>query len=317
MPEGIGGVAAAASASQAVGTAPAQSTTQGNTQSPSNGELTGAEGASTKKIDSATPGSSQPEYFDVKVDGKVQKMTREELIQAASLGKAAFKRMEEAGATKRQVEDFISKFRQDPLEALKHPALGLTPEQRRQAIERYYEKEYIQQDKLTPEQKKLQEAEAELNKYREQDQKRVTQEKEAQAKQLQQHYQQDFQKKIIDALDKSGLPKNPKTVARMAFYMQQAARNKFDAPMDVIVGHVRQDYQNDIAEFARSLEGDALVQFLGADTVKKLQRYALSEHKKRINSPIQPKAEPTQPTDKKEKKRSDWGAVNKYWTRNG
>jgi len=264
-----------------------------------------------------TPGK----LFDVKVDGKVIQMTEAQLLENASLGKAAFKRMEEATMTKRQAEAFIEKFRRDPMAALEDPALGLTEGQRREAIEKYYQKKYIEQDKLTPEQRKLAEAERELERYRskEADDKKAAEAK--QAEQLQQYWHETYQKAIIETLDKSGLPKTPWTVGRMAFYMQHAAKNKFQAPMEMIAERVREDYQEQMRAFTQNSPAEALVNFLGPDAAKKIQRYALQKHKEKLSQGFAPpERTEAEPTPKPKRKlggveASGWKGVNQYWTR--
>lgn len=314
MADNIGGVSAAAGAA----------VTAGTTGTTSAAPATGQVGSPTPAaIQNATPSASQtpgaPKMYDVKVDGQVVRMSEAELLQSASLGKAAFKRMEEANVTKRQAEAFIEKFRRDPMAALEDPALGLNDQQRRDAIEKYYKTKFIDQDKLSPEQRELQKAQLEIKKYKDKESAEIQQREQAQKQQLEGQYREHYQKVILDALETAGLPKTAHTVGRMAFYMSQAQKNKINAPMEVIVNQVREDYQEQFRAFTQNSPAEALVNFLGPDAAKKIQRYALEQHKKKLAEGFTPPEPKTQAIERKKPVSNNgdgWRKVSNYWTRN-
>ena len=310
MAEGMGGVAAGIAS-----TAAAAATTTTNTG-------TGTEGAATTgAVQSATPAAAtpgQPQMFDVKVDGKMVRMTEQELRENASLGKAAFKRMEEANGLRAQAEAFWESFQKDPMAALDNPALKLTAEQKRTALENYYKKNYIDQDRLTPEQKELQATKLENERYKKAEADRTAAEQQTKTQALEAQWREHYSKTIIDALDKGGLPKNPKTVGRMAFYMSENAKHNYNQTIEQIVARVDQDFSEEFQGVGRDASPETLIRILGPDAVKKIQQFALQQHKAKLSETFaKPQAaEPRRESGKpKEAKGSNWQDVSKYWTR--
>jgi hypothetical protein len=321
----MGGVAAAA-------TATATPAAGGNTGTPNaggapvQGSNAGGGKPTQSALDNATPtqgqGAGATKTWDVKVDGKIVRMTEAEMVSSASLGKAAFKRMEEANALKARVDAFWTEFQSDPMKALNNPALKLSRDQKRAMIEKYYKSEYIDQDAMTPEQREL----ADAKKWRAD--KEAEEAKAAEAKQLEGkkalegQWREHYQKVIIEALEKGGLPKTPKTVGRMAFYIAENARNKIDQTMEQVVKRVEQDYAEEFQGLtSEDAPVEALLRILGPNAVKKLQKYALEQHRAKLNGGIgaPPQRDASPRPESKEKKEettgSGWKKTTNYWTR--
>lgn len=280
---------------------------------------TGTAGLHGQNTGSATTGSgsgttnsgtSQPEYFEVPIDGKVQKMTRDELLRAASLGKGAHKRFEEAAQLRRQAEDFLGRMRdpQKAIETLLDPKLGLNEDQVREAFENWYSERFIKREQMTPEQRKLADAEQRLKKYEEQENERKQKEEQDREAELDQMEAQKLQQEIIDLVGKSGLPKTRFTTSRLAYWMKVNLSKGINAPAELIIDQVKKETNDVMKSLVQSSDGDTLVNILGEDTVKKIRKYDLERLRARRG---QPPVTPNQESDF-EKKPKEKISVQEY-----
>lgn len=246
------------------------------------------------------------ELFELKVNGKTVKMTKEELIQHASMGHAADQRFKEAAQMRKQAEAVIGKLR-DPksvISALQDPALGLSKDQIREQFEEWYAREFIEPESLTPEQKKLREAEAKLKKYEEDEKARAEEKLKNEQEAMTTQAREQLQGQIIEALETSGLPKTNFTIRRLAYWMQRNQANGFDAPIDVVVGQVRNEINSSLRDLVEASDGDVLIKILGDGVIQKLRKYDLEQLRKMRGQggapgrSIQESVEPTQKMDR-------------------
>jgi hypothetical protein len=236
------------------------------------GQFTGS-GQGEQKPEANKAPAPPVETFEVKVNGKVRKMTRDELIRSAQLAEAAHERFEQAAQKERQAQQIIERAKKNPIEALRDPALGLSQEQIREAVEAWYAKEFIEPETLTEEQRKLKAYEEELKRYKDQEaeaeKRRLAEEEEK----LTAHQRETLQKQIIDALEANHLPRNKFTVSRIAFYMRQAALKGFEAPMDLIVSQVRKERSDLISDLAQSTSSyEQMVETFGEDFINRIRQ---------------------------------------------
>jgi hypothetical protein len=233
---------------------------------------------------------TQPKSWSTKVDGKDVTWSNEnELIRDAGLGKAAFQRMRDAAEQMKSVTSFWETFQKDPMAALNHPNLKLTKEQKRDLIEKYYQKEYLETDQLTPDQKRIRELEAEKAARDEKDRKDAQTKESERQSQLAAKWQETYQKQIIEAIEKGGFPKTPRTAARVAFYMAQAAESGFDAPLETIIAQVGRDYEQELqAILADGVPMEAILKVIPPAFLKRLRKYDLDQYKTKqakLNAP--------------------------------
>jgi hypothetical protein len=267
-----------------------------STASPSSGSNIGSDSSHVKggssNIPLSSPGSqssssqtSSPEIFEVKVNGKTLKMSRDEVIAHAQMSHAAQARFEEAARTRKSVDKIISTAKNNPIQALMDPELGLTKDQIRDAFEKWYTQEYIEPESLTPEQRKSKEMERELEKYRTSEKEmREKMEREQQEK-LTATQREYLQNQIIEAMDKSGLPRTKFFAQRMAFYMRENLRQGWDAPLDLIVSQVKKEHQERNAEISKDATVEQLVEMFGEDVINKIRRHDLEQLRKRRQFP--------------------------------
>lgn len=268
---------------------------------------------------SGAPG--QPKFYDVKVDGKVMRMTEAELMQNASLGKAAFKRMEEANALNTRAQNFFKELQADPFKAI--DKLPIAPAAKRAMLEKYYSETYIKSDQMSPEQKEL----AEHKKWRadrEAQDKKQSEQTAAQQRQVAtQKYVDQFTNHFISVCDKGGLPKDAYTIGRMAYHYDNAVRLKHSISDEQLVEAVRNDDQNRFSAYSKDATAEQLISLLGPDAVKKIQRYALEQHRNKLKEGGAPRAVPTAEARSTSKRKigdvdagqDGWKKATKYFTR--
>lgn len=245
---------------------------QGQSQSQGEGEGQNFQGQQSPEKVTAT---SNPEIFEVKVNGKIMKMTRDELIANASMGYAAHDRFSEASKLSKKAESILNKAKGSPIEALMEA--GLNKEQIREAMESWYSREFIEPETLTPEQKRSKDMERELEKYRNQEKQTKEQQEKEQLEKLTSVQREHLQNQIIDAMDKSGLPKTKFFASRMAFYMRQNLMNGFDAPLEVIVSQVDKERQQLLGDIVESSDYATLKRLFGDGIIQKIHKGSLEE----------------------------------------
>ena len=247
-----------------------QATQQGNQQ-----QSQGSDIKSLTKAADASPSASSSESFDVKVNGKVVKMSRQEVLDYASMSHAAHSKFDEASKLKKSVDGIIKTAKTNPIQALMDPALGLTKDQIRDAFESWYHKEYIEAESLTPDQRKVREYESKLKTYEDAEAEKLKQQKDAEETELTNKQRSYLQNQIIEAIDKSGLPKSKWIASRMAFYMRENLTKGWDAPLDLIIKQVKEERQSIMSDLTGNSEGDTLINLLGEDVVNKIRQYDL------------------------------------------
>lgn len=286
--------------------APTQSTTtstqssQGTSATPGKTESAPLTQAGAKPV--KTPESQQqpPKTYELKVNGKVRKYTEDEMVARARLADAADERFNEGAKMRKEAETAIGRLR-DPsqvMDALLDPSLGLNKEQVRQAFEAWYEREYIEPEKLTEDQKKLREAEAKIKKYAEQEKQQKAAREQAEQDELTAKARGEIQKQILEALDTNSLPKTNFTVRRLAYWIQRNQANGFNAPTSLLVSQVKNEFNSSIRDMVEASDGEALIQLLGDGLVQKIRKYDLDQLRKLRGggqSPEQPAPANTEP----------------------
>ncbi len=236
-----------------------------------------------------TPASppSSTDIFEVKVNGKTVKMTRQEVIDHASMSHAANDKFNEAKKTRSEVDRIIKSAKSNPIEALMDPALGLTKDQIRDAFEKWYAKEYIEPETLTADQKRIREQEERLSKYEQQDKEKKEREEKEQEDKLTHHQREFLQGQIIEALEKSNLPKTKETVRKIAFYMRQNLANGWEAPMEMIIRQVKNDRQGSFRDEIENCSIEQAVELLGEGFMNKVRSHDLQKLRERRQLPGQ------------------------------
>jgi hypothetical protein len=245
--------------------------------------------------------AQKAQILKLKVDGKEIDLDLgnvEEVKRLAQMGLSSQKKFQEAAKARSEAEQVIKIMQDNPIELMRHPAFR---DKFKEAAEEFLYED-IQKSMMTKEEIEAQANREELERYRRQEQERAETEKTARQQELQNKYRQDYERQFISALEGSGLPKSDWTIQRMAGYMRQAIAQGLSnvTPQDVL--HlVRKDWQTAQSELYGNMDGDKLIETLGADIAEKIRRADVAKYKKaQSQSEVQQvKGTPRQPVQKK------------------
>lgn len=206
--------------------------------------------------------------YKVKVSGQEVEVDEKELLRGYSHQQAANKLYQEAQKTKKQAEEFVSMLK-DPEKFYEVAAkLGHDP---RNLSESYLVKK-LEEEMLDPKERELREYKAKWEGV-EKEKQRV----------LEAKYAKDYNDQFVQALQETEVLASKETVAEMATYIRNAAKIGFKMTPKEAAMLVKEDHEKREHAYTRSrlssLEGDALIKFLGEDVANKLRQYDVSKLK--------------------------------------
>lgn len=217
-----------------------------------------------------------PRKYTVKIDGEEIEVDETELLRGYQLRTASDKKFREASYARKQADALIELLREDPIKALTHPSVGVDF---RQLAEKFLA-DAIEDEMATPEEREKRQKLQRLEELERENAQFKKSEEERQMAQMTAHYRQEYENNIINALDKSGLPKTNHTVKRMAYYMAQALENGYELqPVDV-VDLVRKDYQSEIKDLLGASDERVLFDLIGDDIAGKIRKHDIAKLKK-------------------------------------
>lgn len=229
-----------------------------------------SEGQVTNTVPGATPGETVAEtmkrMYKVTVDGQDLEVDEDELRRGYAHNKAASKRMEEASMTRKEAEQVLRIFKENPREAFK--MLGSDA---RKFAEQVINDE-LSEALLSPQERELRDYKSKVDKYESESRAAKEQYEREQLESSIAQQAEAIQADIIGSLESSGLPKTERTVSRMVYYMQAALQAGFNVTPKDVVDQVRADYKADLNSMLGGLPEDALEAFLGADVVKRIAK---------------------------------------------
>ena len=193
---------------------------------------------------------------------------------------AASRRLTEAHAIKSQAmkaeqdaREILAYIKENPRAALSDPRLGVNV---RKFAEEYLAQE-LQKEMMDPKDRELQDAKAERDRLLAKEKERAeAAEKEAEEKKINERaarLKDALATKINAVLKDSSLPANERTVAKIAYYMQQAIAK--DIPLDIeeIRDQVTEDFKADFGHVLKSARPEQIVSIIGEGKLKELRQW--------------------------------------------
>ncbi len=230
----------------------------------------------------------------IKWGDKEREVTLEE---AAQLAEKAWGIEEKAKVAAKQASDaqgLLDMLQKNPREFAKRcKAMGLDPQ--KMATDILYEQ--IELNTLTPEQRELrelkaQQAEAEaLKKEQEESIKQSEMNKQTQ------DWAIKFESELMEACKTAQIPMSRLTIALAAQYIDAGLAAKKELTVKDVLPFVKRDIQNIHKQTMGSLEGDALLEYLGEDLSNKVAAARVARYKKGavVETPKNKVSEPTTP----------------------
>ena len=228
--------------------------------------------AETKKAPEPKPAAPKPQVFEI--DG--EKLTAAEIKQLREKAKGADQKFREAAEAKKQVEQFMERFQQDPLSILRDKRL---PINQRELAEKMLLAS-LEEEMLTPEQRKLKEYEAKLQEFETKEQQVKREAEEREAEQHREIKRQEISQMFAKAMEITPLSKDPETAAMamrdMAMMLRAAKERGIEVSAEELAQHAQTKYQKAMYSLANQLEGEDLIGFLGEDVVKKIRDHDIN-----------------------------------------
>lgn len=215
--------------------------------------------------------NGQEQEFDLGNDEHLTMIQR-----MAQKGESADRKFNEAATMRKQNEEFIRLLKTNPEAVLSNPAIGVD-------VKEWAEKflwQRLQEEKMSPEQKKAAAMERELEEYRQKEMlAKEKADREAFEKQKSE-YKGRLEADIVKTLETSGLPKTPRTVARIAHYMIEAkSRGWSDVSPADVVETVWKEYLDEHNQFYGLLPMEKLKAILSPELRKKFRELELADVK--------------------------------------
>lgn len=220
------------------------------------------------------------EKFKLKVYGKevdeeIDLSDKEGLTKRFQKAAAADQSLKEAAEIRKAALQFIDELKKNPKRVLQDSNIGLDP---KKLAEEWLAEEIKEMEK-SPEQKakeqQLKEIEEYKAKVKEYEEKAALAEREK----MEKHHEVELTTQISAALDVGGVPKNPKTIARIADYLMYGLKNGANLTAQDVVPLVKRDIDNELKDIMSSLSDDKLEEFLGKDIIGRLRKKNVAKAK--------------------------------------
>jgi len=212
----------------------------------------------------------------LKVNGK-QKEIKDynDMVRLAQLGLAANEKFQQASEKIRQAEAIVELLQTNPEKALTRLGFDI-----REMAENYLRQE-LEKEVLTDEQRKVLELEQKLAEYEEEKKYKEEQEKANRIAELQRHYEAELSDKIINAIETYKLPKNERTISRIAEKLYVALESGYEIDPINIAPLVKQEIEEELKGMYGTLDVDDMLSLLGEDNLKKIREHELKKVKEK------------------------------------
>ena len=246
-------------------------------------------------VEDTKSAAPKEEVYEVVVNGKTVKLTKEQLILRAQKAEAASEQFRESAKVKKElaeqnrlIETLLKDLIEDPDKV--YSALGQDPDK----IRNDWLAKKAKMEAMDPAERQRKSMEAELNSTKTQlEQAKAERQAEIQ-KTMDDRQATIIEQSLVSAAQKHGLPKTPKTLELMVNVAMEALDYGVEMTGDQVAAEVKfQQAQELEGQKSRidTLSGDELLNFLGKENVSKL----LKATKARI--PVPGAQKPVAPTN--------------------
>lgn len=217
--------------------------------------------------------------WDVQVDGKAEKKSRKEIIEAYQLRQLSDKKRSEADKVLSEYKKLFDLSKQDPIKLMQ--ALGHDFDK----LSTGYLAKKAEEAMMDPKERESIKTKAELEKYKQyvEAQKKANEEKEKSSAIEQERGR--IHKDIIEAIEahkELGMPVDEELVIQIAQKMLLQDRKQKPLDAKEALPKAYESTQKFLKGIASKMEGEPLIKWLGDDVVKKIRKYDLMKLKEKM-----------------------------------
>jgi hypothetical protein len=216
---------------------------------------------------------TKEEKYLIKVNGIEKELTKEEVLRMAQKATAAEERFDEASKMREQIEQLFGALKENPVDIISK--LGINFEQ----LAEQYLIEKLKYQQMSEVERKNLDYERKLKEHEQREETYKQQQQEAANNAETKKYTEEYTKQIVEAIEKSTLPKNDIIVQRMAGYVYNAKAKGMDMNFDEAAKLVEEDIKTELKQVYGAYKGEQLYNALGEDIVKEIRQHDLSKIK--------------------------------------
>lgn len=235
----------------------------------------------------------EEELFELKVDDRVVKLTREQLLLRAQKADAADRRFMEASAKAKRAEELIAAFEADPEAAL--AKLGKDPAK---ILEGYLERK-AREASLTPEQRELEATKRERDQLKKQMEAVETEKKAAAQQQLDERTAAQLTDTLLAKAKDYGLDQNPQTLDQLCDIalelIEYGIKPSADQLCQELIHRQREHITARDTKVLANIPDAKLAEYLGPAVIERIRKSSLAELPK---PGVVAQAKPREPKEK-------------------
>lgn len=244
------------------------------------------------------------DMWDVQVDGKAEKRSRKEILEAYQLRQLSDKKRAEADKTLQDYNKLFDTFKKDPIKFMK--ATGVDFDQ----LSTSYLAKKAEEAMMDPKDRAAQEQAKELAAYK----KYVEDQKAAQERAVKDGEvstaRAAIHKDIIDSIEATakdlGLPIDERLIIAVAQNMMLQDRKQKPLDAKEALGKAHQSSQEYLRGLASKMDGEALIKWMGPEVAMKIRKHDLAQ--------LKAKRAPVATQSRVEAPKADAAAQPKYKT---
>lgn len=237
---------------------------------------------------SATPSVEKPKEepvsakkkYKIKVDKAEEEFefdptNEQEVVKHLQMSRASQKRMAEAAELRKVAMEFLDELKKNPAKVLSDPNIGIDIKKFAQQVMN----DELKELEKSPEQREKEKLLKEVEDLKKKAKEREDSLKQSEFQKMQAEQERVLESEISAALDVGGVPKTPRTVARMAEMMMIALQNNIDLSPKDVVGLVKNNTMSEFKEVIAAMSDDQMEDFLGKEVLSRLRKKNIAKAK--------------------------------------
>lgn len=252
------------------------------------------------------PVKAAEETFDVQIDGKIEKKTRKEIIEAYQLRQLSDKKRSEADRVLNEYKQLQEVSKRDPIKFMK--AMGYDFD----GLATSYLAKKAEDSMKDPKVLEMEKTKTELEQYKKWVEEQKAAQESTQKKAAVEVERTKLHAEIIAAIEEKkelGLPIDEHLIIAIAqdMMVQDKAKKPLNAKEALPATYART--QKWLQGMASKMEGESLVKWLGEDVARKIRKHDLTQLKAKRQAPASPQSS-VKPKENKEQPKKPY----KIWS---